>query len=135
MRVASEGSCRFVLSEDRATVYLSVTHYKGYSVQPAQGAMQVRNPFYWSHDLAGRPARRLGPSLEGLRFYDLRSVAASAMVAAGVDVKQPTPMAPRWTAIRRPAVCSLSGLHRTCAMMSDQPPAYRSFFGPLTGPH
>ncbi len=42
----SEGSCRFVMSEDRATVYLSVTHYKGYSVQPAQGAMQVRNPFY-----------------------------------------------------------------------------------------
>ena len=26
-------------------------------------------------------------ALEGLRFHDLRSVAASAMVAAGVDVK------------------------------------------------
>ena len=36
--------------------------------------------------LAGQP-HAAPPTLEGLRFHDLRSVAASAMVAAGVDVK------------------------------------------------
>ncbi len=36
----------------------------------------------WASAIAAAAA-----TLEGLRFHDLRSVAASAMVAAGVDVK------------------------------------------------
>jgi hypothetical protein len=43
--IKNEGMTRFVIASN-GTVYLTPTHYKGYSVKPASGPMQVRNPFY-----------------------------------------------------------------------------------------
>jgi hypothetical protein len=44
--IPDAGSARFVVSEDRTTVYLSVTHYKGFTVKAGTSQPQVRNPFY-----------------------------------------------------------------------------------------
>ena len=40
------GSIKFVLSADLQQIYLTVTHYKGYSVTPSGGQPQARNPFF-----------------------------------------------------------------------------------------
>ena len=39
-------SIKFVLSADRQQIYLTATHYKGYSVTSSGGQPQARNPFF-----------------------------------------------------------------------------------------
>ena len=40
------GKARFVATDDRGSVYLTVTHYKGFTVKPSGAAAVNRNPFY-----------------------------------------------------------------------------------------
>jgi hypothetical protein len=42
----SETDIKFVLSADLQQIYLTVTHYKAYSLTPANGQPEARNPFF-----------------------------------------------------------------------------------------
>lgn len=42
----NDGTARFVATEDLSRVYLTVTHYKGFTVKPNGAAAVSRNPFY-----------------------------------------------------------------------------------------
>jgi hypothetical protein len=44
--VPDGNSARFVATDDRSRIYLSVTHYKGYTVKLGTGEVVNRNPFY-----------------------------------------------------------------------------------------
>jgi hypothetical protein len=44
--LANNGAGRFVVSDDGSRIYLTVTHYKGFTVKPNGIAAVSRNPFY-----------------------------------------------------------------------------------------
>jgi hypothetical protein len=42
----SETDIKFVLSADLQQIYLTVTHYKAYTLTPSGGQPEARNPFF-----------------------------------------------------------------------------------------